>query len=136
MRLTQLIQVESVPCLWDPCSLEYMMKVKRADCWLTICCELFPQWHEADAALQHKIELDVGKRWRSVKDRFNKIRTEGMKSGSSPKKPNFIYYEDLKFLCTSRQLRPTSGNITPLDTAADEGQDEEKGARPGCPICQ
>ncbi|KAM4050698.1 uncharacterized protein ACNLHF_018181 [Anomaloglossus baeobatrachus] len=115
--------VESMPCLWDPTCPDYMQKTKRMDCWGTICAELFPQWHEADAALQHRIELDVRKRWRSVKDRFHKLRNEGMKSGSSPKKSNFIYYDELSFLCTSRKTRETSGNVateTPVDD--EEGQ--------------
>ncbi|KAM4049005.1 uncharacterized protein ACNLHF_001554 [Anomaloglossus baeobatrachus] len=119
-----IAMVESMPCLWDPTCPDYMQKNKRMDCWGTICAELFPQWHEADAALQHKIELDVRKRWRSVKDRFHKIRNEGMKSGSSPKKPNFIYYDELSFLCTSRKTRETSGNVavqTPVDD--EEGQE-------------
>ncbi|KAM4039844.1 uncharacterized protein ACNLHF_017824 [Anomaloglossus baeobatrachus] len=117
--------VESMPCLWDPTCPDYMQKTKRMDCWGTICAELFPQWHEADAALQHRIELDVRKRWRSVKDRFHKIRNEGMKSGSSPKKPNFIYYDDLSFLCTSRKNRETSGNLTSLETPVGDGEGHE-----------
>ncbi|KAM4018561.1 uncharacterized protein ACNLHF_007860 isoform 1-T3 [Anomaloglossus baeobatrachus] len=112
--------VESMPCIWDPTCPEYLQKIRRSDSWISICRELYPQWDEADKALQKRIEQDVRKRWRSVKDRYNKIRREGTKSGRSPVQPNFIYYEDLKFLSTGRILRPTQGNIT---AETDENQD-------------
>ncbi|KAM4029954.1 uncharacterized protein ACNLHF_022134 [Anomaloglossus baeobatrachus] len=105
--------VETFPCLWDPSSPEYSHKQKRENSWLIICRELFPRWHEVDAALQNQIEKDIRKRWRSVKDRYNRFQTEANRSGSSPSKFKFPFYDELQFLQTSRVLRPTEGNIDP-----------------------
>ncbi|KAM4043773.1 uncharacterized protein ACNLHF_014047 [Anomaloglossus baeobatrachus] len=103
--------VESMPCLWDMASPDYSKKQLRENSWITVCRELYPRWHEADANLQNNIESDIRKRWRSVKDRFFKCLSECNKSGASPSKTHIAYQEELQFLCSGRVLRQTEGNI-------------------------
>ncbi|KAM4018778.1 uncharacterized protein ACNLHF_027082 [Anomaloglossus baeobatrachus] len=112
MDVPKLISlVESMPCLWDMASPDYSKKQLRENSWITVCRELYPRWHEADANLQNNIESDIRKRWRSVKDRFFKCLSECNKSGASPSKTHIAYQEELQFLCSGRVLRQTEGNI-------------------------
>ncbi|KAM4015326.1 uncharacterized protein ACNLHF_001979 [Anomaloglossus baeobatrachus] len=120
-------QVELIPCLMDSSTQDYSQKQKRQNSWTIICRELFPRWHEADAALQNKIENDIRKRWRSVKDRYNRFQTDANRSGSSPLKFKFPFHDELQFLHTSRVLRPTEGNIDcPQEPAQESSLDSEE----------
>ncbi|KAM4027741.1 uncharacterized protein ACNLHF_017118 [Anomaloglossus baeobatrachus] len=127
MRLDveKLIQlVESMPAIWDPIDPAYSDRQYRHRCWQRIVNELFPLFESAPASLQRKIEEDVRKRWRTVKDRFYKFIHNSSKSGMSPAKKCLYYYE-LQFLSTSRRLRSTEGNVNPLPQAECMAEDRE-----------
>lgn len=91
---------------------------------------LYPDWEAYNESDRSVIELDVRKRWKSVRDRFLRFHREVTQSGASPSKIlKFPHYEALQFVLPPRELRPSSGNIdAPAETQdEEEGQDLESG---------
>ncbi|XP_077126978.1 uncharacterized protein LOC143782897 [Ranitomeya variabilis] len=128
-----------MPAIWDPADEAYKDKYARDNCWTRVFRDLYPDYDGYNCALQLKINKDVKQRWRSVRDRFQKMQSNLLKSGSSPTKGNFSLYEDRTFLLTSRTLRSTEGNIpapepgedsTPETSGTSESADDAPGSIP------
>ncbi|XP_077148333.1 uncharacterized protein LOC143809052 [Ranitomeya variabilis] len=108
-----------MPAIWDPADEAYKDKYARENCWTRIVRDLNPHYDGYNYSLQQQINKEVKQRWRSVRDHFQKILTSRSKSGSSPVKGSFSWYDELSFLLTSRTLRSTEGNIPAPDTVED-----------------
>ncbi|KAM4048907.1 uncharacterized protein ACNLHF_019946 [Anomaloglossus baeobatrachus] len=121
-KLIQLI--EGMPAIWDPSDPAYSDRQDWHRCWMRIVHVLYPLFDSAPASVQRKIEDDVRKRWRTVRDRYHKFLQRSSKSGISPPK-KCPYYDDLHFLSTSRRLRSTEGNVNPLQQADCMDEDLE-----------
>ncbi|KAM4050632.1 uncharacterized protein ACNLHF_017628 [Anomaloglossus baeobatrachus] len=113
-----------MPAIWDPIDPAYSDRQFRHRCWMRIVNVLYPLFDSAPASAQRKIEEDVRKRWRTVRDRYHKFLQKSSKSGMSPAKKCPYYYE-LQFLSTSRRLRSTEGNVNPLPQADCVAEDRE-----------
>ncbi|XP_066461895.1 uncharacterized protein [Eleutherodactylus coqui] len=119
-----IMLVESKPQIWDTADEGYSDRDVKADAWLSVCSGMYPDWDTATAARQNEILKDVKNRWRSVRDRYKKHEKECEKSGSSPSKKKCPYAEELAFIRSGRQLRPTSGNVQPSQSASQETSEE------------
>ncbi|XP_069592038.1 son of sevenless homolog 1-like [Ranitomeya imitator] len=117
-----------MPAIWDPADEAYKDKYARDNCWMRIVRDLYPHYDGYNSTLQQQISKEVKQRWRSVRDRFQKILSSQSKSGSSPVKGNLSLYEELSFLITSRTLRSTEGNIQAPDPVEDSTQDTSESA--------
>ncbi|XP_073401193.1 uncharacterized protein [Dendrobates tinctorius] len=116
--------------IWDPSDEAYKDCYYRDHCWTKVLRQLYPDWDSCNNTTQLQIEKDVKQRWRSVKDRFHKYVASCNKSGSSPTRHSFPFYEELQFLVTGRILRSTQGNIVP---PAEEDSEEASGRSTGAP---
>ncbi|XP_069831247.1 uncharacterized protein [Dendropsophus ebraccatus] len=112
LRSEKTSPVEGYPCIWDLNDPKYSDRHKKHDVWSKIIRTLYPELDSYNAKMQKQICLDVRNRWRSIRDQYRKDENEVGKSGSSPAKRKCAYYEQLHFLHTGRELRPTDGNIT------------------------
>ncbi|XP_069615900.1 uncharacterized protein [Ranitomeya imitator] len=119
-----LVQVRDIPCIWDAADVSYKDKYFRDHCWTKIVRDLYPEWDSLSIANQLEIEKNVKQRWRSVRDRYNKFINTCDRSGSSPSRITFPFYDELQFLLTSRTLRRTEGNLSnppPVDDHSEDG---------------
>ncbi|XP_073435219.1 uncharacterized protein [Dendrobates tinctorius] len=124
LTLSHKINVRDFQAIWDPSDEAYKDRYYRDHCWTKVLRRLYPDWDSCNNATQLQIEKDVKQRWRSVKDRFHKYVASCNKSGSSPTRHSFPFYEELQFLLTGRTLRSTQGNIDP---PAEEDSEEASG---------
>ncbi|XP_073424723.1 RNA-binding motif, single-stranded-interacting protein 3 isoform X3 [Dendrobates tinctorius] len=120
----QMAKVRDFQAIWDPSDEAYKDRYYRDHCWTKVLRRLYPDWDSCNNATQLQIEKDVKQRWRSVKDRFHKYVASCNKSGSSPTRHSFPFYEELQFLLTGRTLHSTQGNIDP---PAEEDSEEASG---------
>ncbi|XP_073412970.1 uncharacterized protein [Dendrobates tinctorius] len=125
-----------MPAIWDPADEAYKDKYTRDMCWSRICRQLYHEFDGYSVALQQKIMHDVKQRWRSVRDRFQKIQAKIGTSGSSPAKIKFSLYKDMCFLLTSRTLRSTDGNISPLPEDASQEAAGSTDSMDGSSFCE
>ncbi|XP_069615922.1 uncharacterized protein [Ranitomeya imitator] len=117
-------RVRDIPCIWDAADVSYKDKYFRDHCWTKIVRDLYPEWDSLSIANQLEIEKNVKQRWRSVRDRYNKFINTCDRSGSSPSRITFPFYDELQFLLTSRTLRRTEGNLSnppPVDDHSEDG---------------
>ncbi|XP_066433956.1 uncharacterized protein [Eleutherodactylus coqui] len=137
-----ILLVESKPQIWDPAEPGYSDRDIKADAWIVVCSGMYPDWYSATATVQSEILKDVKNRWRSVRDRFKKHEKECEKSVSPPSKKKCPHHDVLLFLRTSRELRPSSGNImaapaaveiTSGDTERPEQESRDAEPREGTP---
>ncbi|KAM4043275.1 uncharacterized protein ACNLHF_013638 isoform 1-T2 [Anomaloglossus baeobatrachus] len=98
-RLIEL--VETMPILWDSTTAGYNDRQRRNVCWTDICKELYPLWDEADCTCQLIIDRDVRKRWRSVRDRFNKCMLFASRHGFSTPPKKCPFFDQLQFTLTN-----------------------------------
>ncbi|XP_077111471.1 uncharacterized protein LOC143767209 [Ranitomeya variabilis] len=126
-----IYKVCDIPAIWDAADVSYKDKYFRDHCWSKICRDLYPEWDSLSIANQLEIEKHVRQRWRSVRDRFNKFINSCDRSGSSPSRKTFPFYDELQFLLTSRTLRRTEGNLStppPVDDTSEDGAGSSSGA--------
>ncbi|XP_075710459.1 uncharacterized protein LOC142743497 [Rhinoderma darwinii] len=118
-------ELQTHPNLWDKGATGYSDRYARGNSWLNICKALYPAWNSLSASEQRRIEEDVKKRWKSVRDRFLKVLRKTERSGGSPsKRVKVPHHDELLFILPSRGQRPTEGNYQ-----EDEGpatQDEQQ----------
>ncbi|XP_073439454.1 uncharacterized protein [Dendrobates tinctorius] len=63
---------------------------------------------------------DVMRRWRSIRDQYQRERQQRARSGAAaPTKRKYIYSDRLAFLAPSMDLRPTQYNLTERETGLD-----------------
>ncbi|XP_069611018.1 uncharacterized protein [Ranitomeya imitator] len=120
----KICMVRDIPCIWDAADVSYKDKYFRDHCWTKIVRDLYPEWDSLSIANQLEIEKNVKQRWRSVRDRYNKFINTCDRSGSSPSRITFPFYDELQFLLTSRTLRRTEGNLSnppPVDDHSEDG---------------
>ncbi|XP_077112400.1 uncharacterized protein LOC143767763 [Ranitomeya variabilis] len=115
--------VRDIPALWDAADVSFKDRYFRDHCWTKIVRDLYPELDSLAIGNQLEIEKNVKQRWRSVRDRFNKFINSCDRSGSSPSRTSFPFYDELQFLLTSRTLRRTEGNISSPPLVDDNSED-------------
>ncbi|KAM3930894.1 uncharacterized protein RB166_004371 [Leptodactylus fuscus] len=82
--------VEAHPNLYEKKDPLYSDRHARDASWITVCQALYPDWATLSREMKDRIERDVRKRWKSVRDRFLKDIKKVEKSGASPSKKNCL----------------------------------------------
>ncbi|CAG9773364.1 unnamed protein product [Ceutorhynchus assimilis] len=111
-----LMLVESKECLWKISAKDYSNRDKKTNAWQEICKEMFPDWEELDQDEKREKGPEVQKKWKNLKDRFQKEvrREKAVRSGSAAsKKKKYVYYDIMQFLLPQLESRSTESNIEP-----------------------
>ncbi|XP_065054394.1 transcription factor Adf-1-like [Rhopilema esculentum] len=105
--------VRKLPCLYDTSKKEYKDEIVRENAWKTVCQEIFKERYESAKELGEVMNL-ARKTFKSLRDRFMKVRKEYKPSGSAggePIEPTWPFFKQLLFLAPFMKHRETRGNF-------------------------
>ncbi|XP_068200905.1 uncharacterized protein [Palaemon carinicauda] len=112
--------VEANPVIWDKSLDHYKCREQTALAWKNVCCGLNEEFEHLDGKIKNEFGNRVVKKWRNVKDSWQKAQKkllEQKSSGSGSKTlKKYVYDEKLHFLKKNGLSRKSKEGYTLEET--------------------
>ncbi|XP_022189062.2 uncharacterized protein LOC111047582 [Nilaparvata lugens] len=107
-------EVQRYPCVYDYDDPDYRNQKLRRNAWMSIAMNVVgEQWDDMDKETKESIAKDVQKRWKSMKDSYQKsLKEESKNADGNAKKKRYVHHKQLSFLLpvfNQRKAENTSG---------------------------
>ncbi|XP_072933713.1 uncharacterized protein [Epargyreus clarus] len=120
---TLIAEVHKRPAIWNKSIEEYSSKLLKLRFWDEICEEMVQNWSELTSKKKKNISTELQKKWRNLKDAFNKelaIQRKNDETGQGGKKKRlYIHFEALSFLESQYPKKRNSNKDTSSNVSHD-----------------
>ncbi|XP_068111918.1 uncharacterized protein [Hyperolius riggenbachi] len=107
-------QVHGFPEIWDITSSAHSNNVIKARAWESIGRHFYPRYDDYSATTQDKIQKLLKKKWKSVRDRYNKDakHRRDCRNGQAPSKYRYhSLFQELSFLQKTFESKISNSNV-------------------------